>query len=151
MKTQKPVAGLVGIALVGLALACDKNPPSAPGASKINASSGQFSASKREGDRRSAREEDQRFRWDIISVDFATGTLSAGGVASADANDGSKITLTGSGSFRVGDKDEVTGGSPYLLLGWQRRGARRELPPSGNVDDRHRGGHDIEGVRGFLG
>jgi len=113
MKTQKPVAGLVGIALVGLALACDKNPPSAPGASKINASSGQFSASKREGDRRSAREEDQRFRWDIISVDFATGTLSAGGVASADANDGSKITFTGSGTFRAGGEDEVRGGGTW--------------------------------------
>src|SRR5262249_59594691 len=44
-------------------------------------------------------------RWDIISVDFATGTLSAGGIASARANDCvpagstncSKITLTGSG------------------------------------------------------
>jgi hypothetical protein len=107
MKTQKPVAGLVSIALVGLALACDRgNPPSAPAASKIN-------ASEREGDRRSAREREQRFRWDIISVDFATGTLSAGGMASADANDGSKITLTGSGTFRVGDEDDVTGGGTW--------------------------------------
>jgi hypothetical protein len=40
-----------------------------------------------------------RVRWDIISVDFSTGTLSPGGVASARANDGSKITLTGSGTF----------------------------------------------------
>ena len=40
-----------------------------------------------------------RVRWDIISVDFTTGTLSPGGIASALANDGSKITLTGSGTF----------------------------------------------------
>jgi hypothetical protein len=36
-------------------------------------------------------------RWDIISVNFATGTLSAGGIASAKANDNSKISLTGPG------------------------------------------------------
>ena len=44
--------------------------------------------------------EDGKVRWDIINVDFGTGTLSAGGHASARANDGSKITLTGSGTFR---------------------------------------------------
>ncbi|TMB45595.1 MAG: twin-arginine translocation signal domain-containing protein [Chloroflexi bacterium] len=33
-----------------------------------------------------------KVRWDIISVNFATGTLSAGGIASARANDNSKIT-----------------------------------------------------------
>lgn len=43
-----------------------------------------------------------RVRWDIISVDFSTGTLSPGGIASARANDGSKITLTGSGTFSTG-------------------------------------------------
>jgi hypothetical protein len=42
-----------------------------------------------------------RVRWDIISVDFVTGTLSPGGIASARANDMSKITLTGSGTFRT--------------------------------------------------
>lgn len=103
MKTQLFDAGLVSVALVSLALACDRgNPPSAPAASRIDAS--------REGDQRSASE---GFRWDIISVDFATGTLSAGGVASADANDGSKITLTGSGTFRTGHEDEVTGGGTW--------------------------------------
>ncbi len=54
-------------------------------------------------------------RWDIISVDFATGTLSAGGIASARANDFSKITLTGSGTFVApaggdGTSSAVTGG-----------------------------------------
>ncbi len=114
MKTQKLVAGLVTIALMGLALACDRgNPPSAPAASKVNASSRHFSASETGGDQRSTSEGDQRFRWDIISVDFATGTLSAGGVASADANDGSKITFTGSGTFRARAEDEVTGGGTW--------------------------------------
>jgi hypothetical protein len=38
-------------------------------------------------------------RWDIFSIDFAAGTASPGGVASALAEDGSMITLTGSGTF----------------------------------------------------
>lgn len=54
-----------------------------------------------------------RVRWDIISVNFATLTLSAGGVASARANDGSKITLTGSGTFRPGESEDVTGGGTW--------------------------------------
>ena len=55
-------------------------------------------------------------RWDIISVDFATGTLSAGGIASARANDNSKITLTGSGTFRSnpGNPQDVTGGGTWV-------------------------------------
>lgn len=56
-------------------------------------------------------------RWDIISVDFATGTLSAGGIASARANDNSKITLTGSGTFVApegrGTSSAVTGGGTW--------------------------------------
>src|SRR5207245_11015060 len=53
--------------------------------------------------------DDKRVRWDIISVDFATGTLLAGGIAYTLANDGSKITLTGSGTFGVGGDKGVTG------------------------------------------
>jgi len=60
--------------------------------------------------------DDKRVRWDIISVDFATGTLSAGGMASALANDGSKITLTGSGTFGVGEDDGVTGGGHWTTF-----------------------------------
>ena len=43
----------------------------------------------------------QRMRWDIISIDFSTTpiTISPGGTAFAFANDGSWITLTGSGTF----------------------------------------------------
>jgi len=58
----------------------------------------------------------QKYRWDIISVDFSTGTLSAGGQASAIANDGSTITLTGNGTFNAasnfGNRD-VTGGGTW--------------------------------------
>jgi len=58
----------------------------------------------------------QKYRWDIISVNFATATLSAGGSASAIANDGSSITLTGEGTFNAasnfGNRD-VTGGGTW--------------------------------------
>ena len=54
-------------------------------------------------------------RWDIVSIDFGTGTVSAGGVASAFANDDSEITLTGSGTFRSnpGKPQAVTGGGTW--------------------------------------
>jgi hypothetical protein len=56
-----------------------------------------------------------KYRWDIISVDFATGTVSAGGMASARANDDSRITLTGSGTFRSnpGSPQDVSGGGTW--------------------------------------
>jgi hypothetical protein len=58
-------------------------------------------------------------RWDIISVNFSTLTLSAGGIASGRANDNSKITLTGSGTFRSnsGDPQDVTGGGTWETFG----------------------------------
>src|SRR3989442_1397859 len=54
-------------------------------------------------------------RWDIISVNFQSGTVSAGGVASALANDNSKITLTSTGTFRSnpGNPQDVTGGGSW--------------------------------------
>src|SRR5258708_4718437 len=58
-------------------------------------------------------------RWDIISVNFvAPFTTSAGGVASATANDGSHITITGSGTFVApaggdGTSNAVTGGGMW--------------------------------------
>lgn len=57
--------------------------------------------------------DDTKVRWDIISVDFSTGTLSAGGSASAKAAGGSKITITGSGTFGSGEDDGVTGGGTW--------------------------------------
>ncbi len=62
---------------------------------------------------RAASNEEQEFRWDIVSIDFVLGTISAGGVASALANDGSKITLTGSGTFEPGDPEDVSGGGTW--------------------------------------
>lgn len=61
-------------------------------------------------------QEETRFRWDIISIDFAKGTISPGGIASAIANDGSTITLTGQGTFVPGEgfgNNEVTGGGTW--------------------------------------
>ncbi|MGH2652722.1 MAG: hypothetical protein ACRDHK_16105 [Actinomycetota bacterium] len=62
--------------------------------------------------------QDSRYRWDIVSVDFVAGTVSAGGIASALANDGSKITLTGSGTFRSnpGNPQAVTGGGAWATF-----------------------------------
>ncbi len=56
-----------------------------------------------------------QFRWDLISVNFANGTVSAGGHDSAKANDGSEITLTGSGTFlsNSGNPQPVTGGGAW--------------------------------------
>src|SRR5262249_59248696 len=60
-------------------------------------------------------------RWDIISVDFATGTLSAGGIASARANDCvpagstncSKITLTCSGPLFSASRGDRPANAPH--------------------------------------
>lgn len=57
-------------------------------------------------------------RWDIISVNFGSFTLSAGGIASATANDGSHITLTGTGTFVApaggnGSSSGVSGGGMW--------------------------------------
>src|SRR5712691_6073557 len=60
-------------------------------------------------------------RWDIISVNFPPAsplTVSAGGIAMAKANDGSQITLTGSGTFKApGNSQEknATGGGAWTI------------------------------------
>ena len=53
-------------------------------------------------------------RWDVISLDFKTSppTFNPGGVASALAPDGTKITLKGSGTFG-GLSTRVTGGGDW--------------------------------------
>jgi hypothetical protein len=74
--------------------------------------------------RASAGSTQTRFRWDIVSIDFTTGTINAGGIASATAIDGSMITLTGQGTFMPGEgfgNHDVTGGGT-----WQT------FDPSGN-------------------
>lgn len=57
--------------------------------------------------------DETRVRWDLISVNFTTGTLSAGGKASALAIDNSKITLTGSGTFGLGEDGGTKGGGTW--------------------------------------
>ena len=63
----------------------------------------------------SANTDDEPMRWDLVNINFSTGTVSAGGVASARASDGSKITLSGTGRFdadsRVGAR--ATGGGTW--------------------------------------
>jgi hypothetical protein len=67
---------------------------------------------------RGARAADNiKIRWDIPSVDFSTHpvTLSPGGHSSAIANDGTSITLTGTGTFssNSGKPQNVTGGGTW--------------------------------------
>jgi hypothetical protein len=61
--------------------------------------------------------EETRVRWDIVSIDFVKGTVSAGGQASAIAQDGSAITLTGSGTFALRHRRRVTGGGTWTATG----------------------------------
>jgi hypothetical protein len=66
-----------------------------------------------------ADDDDVRIRWDIISINFGTGTVNPGGIASARANPNtttnvSKITLSGSGTFPArGPSSHVTGGGTW--------------------------------------
>src|SRR2546428_14120543 len=59
-------------------------------------------------------------RWDIISLQppppAAPRNVFPGGIASARGNDGSKITLTGSGTFEPGEADDVTGGGTWKTV-----------------------------------
>ena len=57
-----------------------------------------------------------QYRWDLIQIDFAAGTLGPGGQDSAIAQDGSTITLTGQGTFVAGKRvgnHHVTGGGTW--------------------------------------
>lgn len=76
----------------------------------------------------SASSDDTDMRWDLVNINFTTGTVSAGGVASARASDGTKITLTGTGEFdadsRVGKR--ATGGG-----GWTTFSASGAITGSG--------------------
>jgi hypothetical protein len=71
--------------------------------------------------RASGGSDNAQMRWDIISLDFATSTISAGGQASAFATGSGgttpagKITLTGHGTFRSnsGNPQDVSGGGTW--------------------------------------
>ena len=57
------------------------------------------------------------YRWDIVNItSFNPLTLFEGGLASALANDGSKITFTGHGTFELRESDEVTGGGTWTTF-----------------------------------
>src|SRR3989449_4181412 len=119
-------AGLAGVALISLALGCERGTPASTVlAAKTAGLSPNFSASA----------SDHHMRWDLISVNFATGTVSAGGVASALANDNSEITLTGTGTFRSnpGNPQDVTGGG-----GWTTYASRGSGTGSGT--------HEVTGL-----
>ena len=54
------------------------------------------------------------YRWDIVNIPNSNPpTALEGGFASALANDGSSITLTGHGTFEPREPDEVTGGGAW--------------------------------------
>jgi len=57
-------------------------------------------------------------RWDLVTINFVAHTVDSGGVASATANDGSYITMTGSGTFEApaggnGTSSAATGGGTW--------------------------------------
>jgi hypothetical protein len=62
-----------------------------------------------------------KIRWDLITLSSQAGkiALNPGGSASAKADDGSEITLTGSGTFRSnpGNPQSVTGGGTWATTG----------------------------------
>ncbi len=144
MRTRLLGAGLTGVAVIGLALACEKgSPTSALAASKVSGISASAEAST----------DEQKVSWDIISIDFSVTPhpVTSGGVASALANDGSKITLTGSGTFRsnAGNPQDVTGGGTwhtfasggastgsgtYQVTGLDRFVVAPGTPPTTNLD-----------------
>lgn len=64
-----------------------------------------------------------KVRWDIVSVQPPN--VLAGGIASALANDGSKITITGNGTFEV-DRRHARGGGT-----WETRDGGGDVTASG--------------------
>jgi hypothetical protein len=65
-----------------------------------------------DGDRK-----ETKYRWDIVHISsFNPVTAFQGGFASALANDGSKITVTGHGTFEPQERDEVTGGGTWTTF-----------------------------------
>jgi hypothetical protein len=65
------------------------------------------------------RDDAATIRWDIIHiVTFSSSgnVIAEGGMASALAQNKSMITLTGSGTFTLGDSDDVTGGGTWKTV-----------------------------------
>jgi hypothetical protein len=66
-----------------------------------------------------AGSDNKKMRWDIIQLAgaFPALTVSPGGKASADTANGNRITVTGSGTFRVGESEGVSGGGTWATTG----------------------------------
>ena len=96
---MKSSNGTLAVLLMGLALGCEKaSPPSAPSAAKVPGLSASVSASSGN---------ETVIRWDI---------LGSGGDTPLATNN-SKITLTGSGTFQLGDEGgDVTGGGTWTTF-----------------------------------
>jgi hypothetical protein len=68
-----------------------------------------LAGANRDGDRK-----ETTYRWDIVNIPNSNPpTVFEGGFASALANDGSGITVTGHGTFEPREPDEVTGGGAW--------------------------------------
>jgi hypothetical protein len=74
--------------------------------------------SQNDRDREGCREgQETEYRWDLIHItNFNPTVVFPGGSDSALANDGSKITLTGHGTFEPGEHEEVTGGGTWTTF-----------------------------------
>jgi len=101
-------AGAVSALLGALLFGCEDRNPAAGSELATGPNAGTLPAT-------AAGSQNSLMRWDLISVDFVALTASAGGTASAFANDNSKITLTGTGTFRSnsGNSQNVTGGGTW--------------------------------------
>jgi hypothetical protein len=88
---------LAGATLLSMALACAAYP---------------------QNDRDRGEGQETEYRWDLIHItSFSPNTVVfPGGTNSALANDGSKITLTGHGTFEPREPSEVTGGGTWMTF-----------------------------------
>ncbi len=60
---------------------------------------------------------DTKYRWDLVKLtSFNPVTIFEGGFGSALANDGSRITVTGHGTFEPQEPEDVTGGGTWATF-----------------------------------
>jgi hypothetical protein len=92
------------------------------------------------------RDDAATIRWDIPHVTFSPSgnVIAEGGKASASAQNKSTITLTGSGTFTVGDSDDVSKG--ILVVSCDLPGN----PPPGPAGSPHSIFEGITASKGFV-
>lgn len=112
METMKRGAGMLGLVLLGLALACEERSPlSVSAASRVDGISASVGGTNRAA----------HIRWDLVNLNFPPPLeATAGGSASSKSLDGARITFTGSGTFvaptgRDGTSNAVTGGGTWMI------------------------------------